>query len=179
MGKLLLTLSLLALLGVLSNPVHFRGNLLFKEYGANYLNQDHLVLSRKLETSDLQKFAQAYQASAEIYKFFCDSIIRYFYQLNPEKEIPPNYDPNQNYTFIVSKEPFKISRAAEVCRQLSASLPEIRSRSDDAQVLALVDRYKITTLMSNIQFDVKGQFFFWDKIRVQTRNILDDFEEKH
>ena len=173
MGKLLLTLSLLALLGVLSNPVHFRGNLLFKEYGANYLNQDHLVLSRKLETSDLQKFAQAYQASAEIYKFFCDSIIRYFYQLNPEKEIPPNYDPNQNYTFIVSKQPFKISRAAEVCRQLSASLPEIRSRSDDAQVLALADRYKITTLMSNIQFDVKGQFFFWgsDLSPVSTSNV--------
>jgi hypothetical protein len=42
---------------VLSNPVQFKGNLLFKEYGANYLNQDLIVLSRRLETADLQVVA--------------------------------------------------------------------------------------------------------------------------
>jgi hypothetical protein len=52
---------------------------LFKEYGANYLNQDLIVLSRRLETADLQVYAQTYQDFSNLYVTFCESVKRLFY----------------------------------------------------------------------------------------------------
>ena len=69
-------LVLLALLsaGVKTEKVYFKGNLLFKENGANYLNQEHMIFSRLLDTNDLKLFTQTYQDSSNTYASFCDSI---------------------------------------------------------------------------------------------------------
>jgi hypothetical protein len=75
-----ITILLLSSSVVLSNPVQFKGNLLFKEYGVNYLNQDLIVLSRRLETADLQVYAQTYQDSSNLYVTFCESVKRLFYK---------------------------------------------------------------------------------------------------
>ena len=155
-------LLLILFVGVFSETVHFKGNLLFKEYGTNYLNQDPLFLSRRLETSDLKLFARTFKASSDLYMSFCDSIKRLFFQLNPELETPPQYTKSANYTFIVSTDKHILSEAPAVCRNLAANLPEIRSRADDIEVIKAVDKYKIETIIANVQYDQQGNYFAWN-----------------
>ena len=147
---------------VLSNPVQFKGNLLFKEYGANYLNQDLIVLSRRLETADLQVYAQTYQDSSNVYVTFCESIKRLFYKTNPQIETPQEYKDDRNFTIIVSPTKHPITQAAAVCRTLGARLPEIRTRSEDRDLLQAALHHKTDTIMAGANFDMKSQKFVWD-----------------
>ena len=176
MGYVLLLLLPLLLMGIYTETVHFKGNLLFKEFGTNYLNQEPLILSRRLETADLEIFAQILQASADLYMSFCDSIKRLYFQLNPEKEIPAGFDPAKNFTYIVSTTKYPLSQSAPVCRTLSARLPEVRSNSDDHDLKTQMDKFNVKVIMTNIQFDVKGQRFFWesDLTDVAQNNVYND-----
>jgi hypothetical protein len=162
--SLLITIIILSLSSsvVLSNSVQFKGNLLFKEYGANYLNQDLIVLSRRLETADLQVYAQTYQDSSNIYVTFCESIKRLFYKTNPHIETPQEYKDDQNFSIIVSPTKHPITQAAAVCRTLGARLPEIRTRSEDRDLLQAALHHKTDTILAGASFDMKSQKFVWD-----------------
>ncbi len=47
--QLLTTLAITSLVTVVfSNTVQFKGNLLYKDFGTNYLNQDHILILRRL-----------------------------------------------------------------------------------------------------------------------------------
>ena len=156
--------------GVFSETVHFKGNLLYTEYGANYLNQEHLILSRRLETADLQIYAQTYQDSSNIYISFCDSLERLYFKINPQFQPPPDLRVNQTFTTIASPTKHPISQAAAVCRTLGAHLPEVRNRNDDRDLLEIFDKHHITVAMANINFNIKTQKFYWESDIQEVRN---------
>ena len=51
-----------------------KGNLLFEEIGGHQLNQEYMTFSRKVDSSDLQNFAQTLKALAELYEYFCQQV---------------------------------------------------------------------------------------------------------
>ena len=156
-------LVLLALLsaGVKTEKVYFKGNLLFKENGANYLNQEHMIFSRLLDTNDLKLFTQTYQDSSNTYASFCDSIKRLFLKINPQKQ-KGKIITNKNFTIIKSTTEHTIAEAAAVCRSMGARLPEIRNREEDRDLLEAVERYKVKTVMSGVKYDHRTNRFNYD-----------------
>jgi hypothetical protein len=142
-----------------ADKIHFKGNLLFRETGANYLNQEHMMFSRILDTNDLRVFAQTYQESSNTYASFCDSITRLSYKINPLRERPDSMKTDRNFTIIASTSPHSVAEAAAVCRSMGARLPEIRTRTDDRDLLEAVEKFKVKTVLAGIQFDVRTTTF--------------------
>jgi hypothetical protein len=142
-----------------ADKIHFKGNLLFRETGANYLNQEHMMFSRILDTNDLRVFAQTYQESSNTYASFCDSITRLSYKINPLRERPDSLKTDRNFTIIASTSPHSVAEAAAVCRSMGARLPEIRTRTDDRDLLVAVEKFKVKTVLAGIQFDVRTTTF--------------------
>jgi hypothetical protein len=133
-----------------ADKIHFKGNLLFRETGANYLNQEHMMFSRILDTNDLRVFAQTYQESSNTYASFCDSITRLSYKINPLRERPDSLKTDRNFTIIASTSPHSVAEAAAVCRSMGARLPEIRTRTDDRDLLEAVEKFKVKTVLAGI-----------------------------
>ena len=149
-------------MGVFSDNVSFKGNLLYKEYGSNYLNQESIVLSRRLETADLQIYAQTYQDSSNLYFSFCENLERLYFKTHKHLVPPDKYSQNKTHSMIVSPGKHFISQAAAVCKTLSSRLPEVRSRADDREMIEIFDRLGIEVALANIQFDLKSQTFNWE-----------------
>ena len=144
-----------------SEKVHFKGNLLFKETGTNYLNQEYMIFSRLLDTNDLRLFTQTYQDSSNTYASFCDSIKRLFYKINPQ-QAPPTNIIDKNFTIIPSTTQHTVAEAAAVCRGMGARLPEIRNRAEDRDLLEAVERYKVKTVLAGIKFDHRTSRFQYE-----------------
>ncbi len=140
---------------------------MYKDFGTNYLNQDHILISRRLETSDLQIYAQTYQDSSDLYISFCDSISRLFYKTNPHIIPPSQYADNRNFTIIVSPTKYPLAQAAAVCKTLGARLPEIKTRLDNRDFLEAVDKYQVKTVLAGIHYNIKSSVFLWDSNLVE------------
>ena len=149
-------------INTLAQKVHFKGNLLFKETGANYLNQEHMMFTRLLDTSDLTIFTQTYLETANTYKSFCDSIATLFYKINPDQTPPPTINLERNFTIISSTSTHTIAEAAAVCRSMGARLPEVRNRADDRDLLEAVERNNVRTVLAGAKFDIKSGKFLYE-----------------
>ena len=157
----------------LAEKIHFKGNLLFRETGANYLNQEHMIFARILDTNDLRIFAQTLQESSNAYESFCDSITRLFYQTNQYHTPPANLNLNKSHTIIASSSPHSIAEAAAVCRSMGARLPEIRTREDDRDLLEAVEKFKVKTVLAGIQYDIRtNKFTYKSDLAIASENTI-------
>lgn len=149
---LLILMLLLNSLKVAHAAAILKGNLLFEEIGGYQLNQEYMTFSRKVDTSDLETFAQTLLSSAELYKQFCAEVEKI-----DEKTRTQTANKERVYTVPTSKVSFQ--NAPGACNKMRAILPELRSKQDVRDLEDVMTFHNIHETVAGIQYSQVGKVF--------------------
>ena len=128
-----------------------KGNLLFEEIGGHQLNQEYMTFSRKVDSSDLQNFAQTLKASAELYESFCQQVEGLSSSLQHNKA--------SNKTFFKTPVRAKFKDSVGLCKRFRANLPEVRSIQEFRQLEDTLKQQGVKEVIAGIDFTRIGNTF--------------------
>ena len=140
------------------SPSVLKGGLVYSEessLGPVYLNRDHVNFIRTIDTSALQKSAQAIRDYTTLYHTFCRKIGKYSTPFDKQLSIDTTTKPPTNRTFdlIFSPVKYPIKEGYQVCRNMGAKLPEIRDRDTYNDIRFAAMKKGVTKIRAGIYYD--------------------------
>ena len=171
-GKKFLSLFILLLLleKAHPSPTILRGGLLYTEASPNqaiYINQNTLPITRKIDSTTLASALELQSELVNLYSNHCDRIAkevgkRSHPMVTTQKPIEiPNWSilKTSLIQFFVTPTQHNLANAGSICKQLNASLPEIRTDAQKEIVRKLANENKIEHIYSGIFYDQATRTF--------------------
>ena len=139
-----------------------RGNLLFHDVGDRQLNQEHLTFSRKVDPSDLERFAKTLKSSATLYSDFCSTVSNMTKKTN-------SIDMTPIKTYIIGPE-VELAQTQPECHKLGATLIEARTKKEIRDLEDLMSTKDIREVRIGAHYDKVSNTIRYDSDKEPVKN---------
>ena len=144
------------------SPSVLKGGLVYSEessLGPIYLNRDHVNFIRTIDTSALQKSAQAIKDFTTLYHTFCNKVGNHITPFDAPVSSSKDDEQTKTDEIVFSPVKYLLKEGLQVCKSMGARLPEIRDRDSYNELRFIAIRKSIKKFRAGIYYDTGTKTF--------------------